>query len=120
MCLRNYIIRWRHGVADLFTYHQVPGYRRLNWLAQKRLDFRVIGCALRSAGFWRAVLGLAVATVLAQWLSWRFDLEGAARDICRASPILLFAPWMAGARKRHIVSMLRFRDASHRHQPSSV
>ncbi len=120
MGLRNTILRWLHGVADLFTYHQIPGYRRLTWLARKRLDVRVIGCALRSAGFWRAVFGLLVATVLAQSLSWHFDLQGAGRDVCRALPMIFFAPWLGAARKRHIVSMLRFRDASHRQQQSSV
>lgn len=120
MGLKNYIISWLRGAVDLLTYDQIPGYRRLTWLARKRLDVRVIGCALRSAGFWRAAFGLVVATVLVKSLSWHFDLQGAGRDVCGALPIIFFAPWLGRARKRHIGTMLRFRDASHRQQQSSV
>jgi hypothetical protein len=101
--IRNWFIACR----EIMNYADIPGYRRLSWSARKKLDHQALWLAARSATFWRAVLVVLAAVLLAHILTWRFDLIGWQRDLLRCLPIVLAAPGMAAMRRRLIEQLLK-------------
>ena len=57
--------------------------------------------------FWRGVLVVFAAVLLAHVLTWQFDLIGWQRDLLRCLPIALAAPGMAAMRRRLIEQLLK-------------
>lgn len=114
MRLRNVATSWLDGCRYLAAYDKIPGYRRLPWLARKRLDHQAVAMLLRSPLFWRAVFAIGGANVAMHVLAWHLDLNGAARDLLRALPLLVAFPWLVFARRGFIEALLRNRDTAHR------
>ena len=106
--------RWAYGWVHLLTYDQIPRYRRLNWMARKRIDCRMVAHAFRSHRCWWAVLQLWVWVVLAYSVSWHMDMGDTARDLFTALPVIVAAPWLSNARRKKIAALLRVRDVTHR------
>jgi len=115
MTLRDAGRNWFAGCRSLWSYDNIPGYRRLSWPQRKRLDHLVALALLRTANFWRGAFAVAVAVVLAHVVAWRFDLDAAPRELLRACPILLSLPWLLAARRQKIREYLRIRELPHRH-----
>jgi hypothetical protein len=116
--MRDIIASWVSGCRYLLTYDNLPGYRRLSWLDRKRVDIAAAFILFRSRAFLRGAFYTSVAMVVAYVVTWRYDMYGAGRDLLRVAPILLSLPWIATARRKHILSILRFRDLIHR-QPQT-
>lgn len=120
MSMRDIIASWMSGCRYLLTYDNLPGYRRLSWPDRKRVDIAAAFTLFRSRAFLRGAFYTSVAVVVAYVVTWRYDMHGAGRDLLRVAPILFSLPWIATARRKHILSILRFRDLIHRHVPRDV
>ncbi|MFQ5636109.1 MAG: hypothetical protein ACE5G3_12370 [Gammaproteobacteria bacterium] len=114
MTLRNLFADWLDGCRHLLAYDRSPRYRRLPWIDRKLIDHRVAAGLLCSAPFRRALFLVCAATVGMHVIAWRLDLVGAPRDLLRAVPLMLSIPWLASARRRRILALLRFRETPHR------
>lgn len=117
MTIRIVIRDWLDGCRDLLAYHRIPGYRRLSLLERKRLDLRFVLLLILSHSFWRGVFAVGVATTLIHVLIWRNEIGAPYGDVLRTLPILFFLPWIMSARRKKIVSQIRFRfrETAHRH-----
>jgi hypothetical protein len=114
MTIPNVVQDWLRGCGDLLAYDRIPGYRRLPWFERKRLDLRFILSLILSHSFWRGAFGVGVASTLVHVLIWRTDIDAPQADLLRTLPVFLPVPWIMSARRKKIVSLLRFRETAHR------
>ena len=118
--VRKSTCTWKDGCRYLLTYDRIPGYTRMPWIERKRIDHQAACALLFTSAFRRAVFWVGVMTVLMHVLAWHLDLQGAMRDMLRASPLLFSFPWVASARRRKILALLSIRDKAHRQARSDA
>ena len=108
------IQRWLDGCRCLLDYDRIPGYRRLSWFERKRLDIRFSLSLILSHSFWRGLFAVGVSSILVHVLIWRADIGPPYADLLRIAPILFPVPLIMSARRKKIVSLIRFRETAHR------
>lgn len=100
--LRRAATRWCAGWSCLFTDGDAAGDAGLGLPQRLALNARAAGWALRTGSFW-GLLGILVAmTLLWHVAVWELDLRGWRRDLPGAVLVMLMAPWVACARRRHV------------------
>lgn len=92
---------------DFFSHREIEGYSDLPFRRRKALDFRVIVIALGTGGFWKAVLVVAALALAIETVGLKLDLRDWRLELARMSLFFIIAPWIAGARKRHLRALLR-------------
>ena len=78
------------------------------------LDLRVIVHALRTGGFWKAVLIVVALAIAIETVALELDMRDWRVDFARMALFLIIAPWIAGGRKRHLRYLLRRRGRNNR------
>ena len=97
------LCRWCSGWAELAHHSEVAGYCDSGPLVRLRLNVACVAAAAVSPGFWRACLWCLVLGLAAQIVIWTLDLRTWQRDALQCLPVLLAAPWVAGARRRWLM-----------------
>jgi hypothetical protein len=95
-----------------------PGFSRLGWLRQKRLELAALLIGLGRAGTWRAALLLMLALLLVHLLRGYWTLDGPAWQLAQGLLALAVLPAVARARQailRLLLARMARRAGGQRH-----